>query len=116
MPMQTLGEILRCYEREVMVQEVSGQYVRGRWVPGEAGELVTIMGVPLPLTPDDLERYSAGEYTRQDYKLYVRAEEGEINRGARVTFDGREYECMEGTDYTEYGGYRRYMLKKRGEG
>lgn len=96
---------------QLPADEDVGEWVGGRWVPGETPEPITETATILPLTSYDLQYYEGGKYTTEDVKVIV---EGRIDLPVETTFEhkGSTYSIGEERDYDAVANLRRYVGKK----
>lgn len=83
----------------------------GKWVEGEVTP-VTVQGIILPLSDDDLRYVPNGTYTEADRKIYTTRP---LKAGQKMEYGGRNYTIQNFKDYSAYADVFIYIARGVGE-
>ena len=110
-------------EIEVTQPEFSGQYVDGRYVPGET-ETITIFPSIQPMKPSEIKMLFEGRRNVEAIKIYTEtrmfvSDEKNNKKATKVLYDGKNYEVHMVENWaigTDIKHYKVVALKIDGEG
>lgn len=94
----------------VAISESEGYWTDdGKWVPGGPKE-ISMSGIVLPLTEDDLQYTEAGTYSVKDKKIYVLSP---LNEGQKINYKGDIFTIKNFKDYSDYADVYIYFMRWR---
>lgn len=93
-----------------VVKTQEGQYVNGRFVPGET-VIGRIRGAILPIKSEKIYQ-SGGTLTESDRQLYTKVSLGENLSSLKIRYKKQEFKVEEDTDYSDYARVYSYILKR----
>jgi hypothetical protein len=80
----------------------------GKWIAGGDLAPVTMQGIILPLSNDELKHEANGRYTEKDRKIYTTKP---LKRGQKLEYNGDQYTIDSNKDYTAYADVYIYFAK-----
>lgn len=84
----------------------------GQWVKSAPATPIEMTGIVVPLTNEDLRFDTAGTYTRQDQKVYVR-KPSFLLKNDEVIVEGVKYRVVEKKEYpSEYTDFNVYVIRR----
>ncbi|ABR46652.1 hypothetical protein Amet_4357 [Alkaliphilus metalliredigens QYMF] len=117
--MMDFTRIIQRWEKQISVQQKTGQYIRGKWTEG-ISEVRHFRGTFLPMSDREIRYSEGGSYTTQDKKLYVKEKLKDMQGNELllkkgdiiIDYDG-EYEIDRELEAPEVVNYKKYMTKKK---
>ena len=89
--------------------EQPGQYDNnGKWIPGGALAPISMDGIILPLSSDELRHEANGVYTVKDRKVYTTVP---LKMGQKIEYAGDSYTIDTEKNYTAYADVFIYYAK-----
>ena len=89
-----MAEVIKMAETTVSITTTDEQLVDGR-VQKNSETVNEVNAAILPMTREDVEEYEGGNYTTQDIKIYVRADEYNISNNDYVEYDNKKYQIKQ---------------------
>lgn len=80
----------------------------GKWIPGGTLSPITMQGIILPLSNDELKYETDGTYTAKDRKIYTTTP---LQRGQKLEYEGDSFTIDSNKPYEAYADVFIYFAK-----
>ena len=93
-----------------IISETEGEYVGGIWQEGTQTE-ITVFGVLLNMTGEDVQNSTSGKYTLEDKKIVVK-DDVTLSKDDKLKENGVLYNIVDLKDQSFHGRIKTYMTSK----